>query len=46
MRRLAIYSGMTDEEAKIMIPETADELQAKMDVELINNGEDASDIEA
>lgn len=45
LRKLAIYSWMSEEEAFVMIPETIDEIRAKMDVELINNWEEANDVE-
>ena len=44
-RKLARMSGMTDEEALISFPETYDEMNAKLDLELLNRDEKPAAIE-
>lgn len=43
-RRLLTLSWMSDEQANIVIPETTDEAQAKLDLELLNRNEDVAEI--
>lgn len=39
LRKLYALNGMNDEETYVLIPETPDEIQAKLDLELINRDE-------
>lgn len=46
LRKLATLSGMSEEESYVVIPETFDEMNAKLDLELINRDEEAADVES